>query len=86
VAARLSRRRGDEGGSVLGRERGGRQRGEREGGGVGEMGGRGGLYSRVCDWLLWAGWTVGWLTFMGRLAQQAFAESKALGTENFNRK
>jgi hypothetical protein len=35
---------------------------------------------------LWAGWTVGWLTFMGRLAQQAFAESKALGTEIFIQK
>jgi hypothetical protein len=32
------------------------------------------------------GWTVGWLTFMGRLAQQAFAESKALDTENFIQK
>jgi hypothetical protein len=29
---------------------------------------------------------VGWLTFMGRLAQQAFAESKALGTEIFIQK
>jgi hypothetical protein len=49
VAAWLSQQRGDEGDGVLGGERGGRQGGEREGGGVGETGGRGSLYPRVCN-------------------------------------